>query len=53
MPEEIREVQGRVAKYLKIAFKSAYAGLEVTQTDVWEEAIRYCLQKEDSSAEVK
>jgi hypothetical protein len=53
MPEEIREVRGRVSKYLKIAFKSAYAGLEVTQTAIWEKAIRDWLQKEDSSAEVK
>ncbi|MBN3873871.1 hypothetical protein [Nostoc sp. JL33] len=53
MPEEITEVPGRVHKDLKIGFKSAYAGLEVTQTAVWEEAIRDWLQKEDSSAEGK
>lgn len=53
MPEEIKEVRGRVSKYLKIAFKSAYVGLKVTQTEVWEEAIRDWLQKEDFSVEVK
>ncbi|MBD2513854.1 hypothetical protein H6G93_02300 [Nostoc sp. FACHB-973] len=53
MPQEIKEVRGRVSKYLKIGFKSAYADLEVTQTAIWEEAIRDWLQNEDSSAEVK
>ncbi|MEH1869552.1 MAG: hypothetical protein V7K69_31780 [Nostoc sp.] len=53
MPEEITEVLWRVSKYLKIDFKSAYAALQVTQTAIWEKAIRDWLQKEDSSAEVK